>query len=129
MANIKVVGTDKVLRNLAKANKQLTRALSAGIIDSTTFIERESNKIAPKDSGFMREQSSFTTDVNKKGSILIGRVGYDAMYAPFVHEMPESNNFTTSGSGPKFLEKTIKRRNEILKVFFNTAKRFLRKWQ
>ena len=31
-------------------------------------------------------------------------VGFSASYAPIVHAMPEDNDFTTPGTGPRFLE-------------------------
>jgi len=30
-------------------------------------------------------------------------MGYYADYAIYVHEMPETNNFSTPGTGPKYL--------------------------
>lgn len=126
---IKVTGSRELKKNIRKARQQMKKAFAAGLIDVTTFIEHESNKIAPRDQGDMR-LSSFTTDITQKGEISIGRVGYDSPYAPFVHEMPETNNFTTPGTGPKFLEKTIKNKEKrTFRIFSKTVKRFLRAWQ
>lgn len=126
---VKITGQREIAKNLVKANKQLARALRGGLISGMTYVERESNKKAPRDTGFLRI-SSFTTDVTKRGKVQIGRVGYDSAYAPFVHEMPESNNYTTPGTGPKFLEKAIKNNvREIITRIFRTTTRLLSSWQ
>ena len=126
---VKVTGVKQVKANLRKSRVQLKRAISAGLIDMTTFIEHNSNKIAPREQGDMR-LSSFTTDINERGEVQIGRVGYDSPYAPFVHEMPESNNFTTPGTGPKFLERTVKEKSKkALDIFFKIVTRHLKAWR
>lgn len=123
-------GREDILKNLKRQNSLLLKGVSAGLVDSASFIERESNKLAPKDSGFMREQSSFTTKMTKKGTAIVGRVGYDAEYAAYVHEMPETNNFTTPGTGPKFLERAAKNnRNRALDIFYKAVRRYIAAWK
>jgi hypothetical protein len=44
---------------------------------------------------------------------------YDTEYAFWVHEMPETNNFTKPGTGPKYLQRPFEFR---MKNFFNRMK-------
>ena len=54
---------------------------------------------------------------------MVARVGYTAKYAPYVHEMPSSFNYTKPGTGPKFLEKAIKNNiKTILDIIQRRAK-------
>jgi len=130
MANsgINIKGEREILNNLTKANVNLRRALAAGLIDSTAYIESESNKIAPRKHGFLRI-SSFTTDIDNKREVQVGRIGYEAVYAPHVHEMPATFNYTTPRTGPKFLEKATKKTRQIRSIFVRTATRVLSSWQ
>ena len=43
-------------------------------------------------------------------SVTVGFGGPAAPYALYVHEMPSTNNFTTPGTGPKYLERPARRR-------------------
>lgn len=125
----KVTGINTIAKNLRKADKDLLRAMRAGLIDGMAFTENKSNEIAPRDTGFLR-LSSFTTDIDQNGRVQVGRVGYDSTYAPYVHEMPETNNFTTPGTGPKFLERAIKENvRALMSTMFRTMTRLLASWR
>lgn len=125
----RVIGAAAIQKELRKQSSLLVRGVTAGIIDASTFIERRSNKLAPRDTGFLRISSYIVENPKMEGKLVIGRVGYSAAYAAFVHEMPESNNFTTPGTGPKFLERAVKEKpRAITRVFYNTVKRFVKAW-
>lgn len=125
----RVRGAEQIQRALKQQNELLVKGVLAGTIDASAEIESKSNKIAPRDTGFLR-LSSFTIDSFKRGSTVVGRVGYDAKYAAMVHEMPESNNFTEAGTGPKFLERAVKDNpRRITKVFYDTIRRFVASWR
>lgn len=118
----------QILENLKKHHDLLKRGVYAGIIDVSTELEFKSNELAPRDIGFLR-MSSFSVQP-LYGDIILGRVGYTASYAAYVHEMPESYNFTKPGTGPKFLEKAAKRNERRLTdTFFKTVKRFTMAWR
>lgn len=121
---IKVKGMNKVLKNLNKEIKSINGKTKEGVLAAVTFIEGESNEIVPHDKGKLIG-SSFS-GVSKRFILfgkIIGRVGYTAKYADFVHEMPETNNFTKLGTGPQFLLKTVTRNAQIiLKIIRSRAK-------
>ena len=53
----------------------------------------------------------------------LARIGYTAKYAAWVHGMPNDVNWTTPGTGNKFLEKAIRRNTrEILGIIRANAK-------
>ena len=119
-----IKGMKKVLKNLNKEIVNIHGKTRQGVLAAVTFIEGESNEIVPHDKGILIN-SSFS-GVRKRFILfgkIIGRVGYTAKYAPFVHEMPESNNFTKPDTGPKFLEKAVKNHMaKILEIIRNRAK-------
>ena len=54
-------------------------------------------------------------------------VGFSAEYAPIVHDMPEDNDFTTPGTGPRFLEQPfLENRRRYRDRMFDAARRPLR---
>ena len=116
--NIKVKGGDKVIKNLNREIAKIKGNIDKGLIAAAVFIEGESNQIVPHDTGDLLG-SSFSGPV-KKGLV---RIGYTAGYAPFVHEMPSSNNFTKPGTEPGFLLKAVTRNvNVILRIIHRRAK-------
>lgn len=57
----------------------------------------------------------------KDGSVIT--VVYNTPYAAAVHEMPATTNWTTEGSGAKYIENTLKERGEhYLKRWFEAIK-------
>jgi len=121
---IKIKGMEKVLKKLNKEINAIQGKTKEGVLAAVTFIEGESNEIVPQKHGVLIN-SSFS-GVSKRFKFfgkIIGRVGYTAKYAPFVHEMPERNNFTKPGTGPQFLLKAAtKNAQTILKIIRNRAK-------
>ena len=122
--SIKIKGMDKVLKKLNKEIKSIQGKTKEGVLAAVTFIEGESNEIVPHKGGGLIN-SSFS-GVRKRFILfgkIIGRVGYKKKYAPFVHEMPETNNFTKPGTGPQFLLKAAtKNARVILKIIRSRAK-------
>jgi hypothetical protein len=123
-----VRGQSEIIQNLKQQHSILKRGLYAGVIDVSTTIENISNSNAPRETGFLRI-SSFSS-LPTRGEIILGRVGYTAAYAAYVHEMPGHYNYTTPGTGPKFLEKAAKNNVGLLnRTFLNTVKRFIQAWR
>jgi hypothetical protein len=53
-------------------------------------------------------------------------VGFSASYAPIVHAMPEDNDFTTPGTGPRFLEgPLLENRDEYARRIKDAARKGL----
>lgn len=118
---IKIKGQKDVLKNLNRAIQKIEGNTAKGMLAAGLFVEGESNEIAPHDKGVLIG-SSFTSLGTFLKKIFV-RVGYTAGYGPFVHEMPESNNFTKPGTGPKFLWKAITQNTQkILRIIQARAK-------
>lgn len=118
---IQIRGEKKVLKNLNRAIQKIQGNSAKGLLAAGLFVENESNEIVPHDKGVLLG-TSFTSPGNV-GNKPIVTVGYTAGYAPFVHEMPESNNFTKPGTGPKFLWKAVTRNaKKILEIIRARAK-------
>ena len=98
-------GLDKVLQNLNREIEKIENGTLAGVRAAAIFIEDESNQTVPQRLGPLLNSSFSQAEV--QGSLIVGRVGYTQLYAPFVHEMPATNNFTKPGTGPKFLQNAI----------------------
>lgn len=109
---MKVKGLDSVLRNLNKEISNIEGDTYTGLRKAALFIENESNEKVPQDKGVLIN-SSFSGVGFSLGKI-VARVGYTAKYAPYVHEMPASFNFTKIGTGPKFLEKAVKNNTKAI---------------
>lgn len=98
-----VSGLSNVLNNYKKTVKSIINSSSKETKKIALRIEADSNEIVPKKFGVL-VNSSFTSfnPFTRKAT-----VGYTANYVGFVHEMPESYNYTSPGTGPKFLTKAI----------------------
>jgi hypothetical protein len=98
-----VTGLANVLRNYKKAVTSIINSSSKATKKIALRIEADSNEIVPKEFGVLVNSSftNFNAFTRKAG------VGYTASYAGFVHEMPEDYNYTSPGTGPKFLKKAI----------------------
>lgn len=119
--NPKVKGLDDVLKNLSKEVQGIEGRTEKGLKAAGLFIQAESIERTPVKFGVLANSSFVSTAMALAGPVL--RVGYTALYAPFVHESPETNNFTKIGTGPKFLEKAVKNNvRKILEIIRNRAK-------
>lgn len=104
---MKVQGLDRVLSNLNREVKKIEGRSKAGVLEAALFIEGETLEVTPQDMGDLIN-SSFSDSDSGTGSGPRARVGFTAAHAPFVHEMPDSTNWSKPGTGNKFLEKTVK---------------------
>jgi len=119
---IKIRGKREVLKNLNQSIKKIESNTAKGMLAAGLFVEGESNENAPQDLGALIG-SSFTSGPAVIAKRIIVRIGYLIGYAPFVHEMPESNNFSKPGTGPKFLFNAVtKNTKKILEIIRSRAK-------
>lgn len=81
---IKVKGVDKVIRNMLNAGGQIERNAQTGMKRAGLFIQRESQRIVPVQTGNLRA-SAFTRALGQGANFSVV-VGYTASYAIFVHE-------------------------------------------
>lgn len=103
---IKITGQKQVLSNLNREIMTIERNTAKGLLAAGLFVEGESNEHTPHDLGALVNSSFVNPPAVERGKLLV-LVGYIAKYATFVHEMPESNNFSKPGTGPKFLQNTL----------------------
>ena len=120
-SRVTVKGRKKVLRNLNREIQSIENNTFKGMLAAGLFVEGESNNTAPHDTGLMIN-SSFTS-VSRMFGKIFARVGYTAEYSAIVHEMPETNNFTKTGTSSKFLWKAVTRNTKkILEIIRSRAK-------
>ena len=118
--SVRIKGHRFATANLNRQIGLIEGDISKGLKAALLFVLGKAIEIAPAEFGVLR--SSGFTSVDSVD--LTGRVGFTAKYAPFVHEMPETNNFSTPDTGPKFLEKPIFQNTDaILQIIKKRAKR------
>ena len=77
-----------------------------GLLAAGIFVKTESQKVAPHDKGVLIN-SAYVGNARIAGQKQFVEVGYTAKYAPFVHEMPDSTNWSKQGTGAKFLQNPL----------------------
>lgn len=111
---VTVTGTDKVLKNLNSELSKIKTVTKARLFACGLLVKGRAVKITPIKTGNLRG-SAYVTPVEETARGGVVEIGYTAYYAPYVHEMPVSYNYTKSGTGPKFLEKALREsRKEII---------------
>ena len=114
-----ITGLDNVLANLTKEVRKIEGRTAEGLLAAAKHVQAESQEIVPHDKGVLINTAF--SDVDRQA--LIARVGYTAGYAPIVHEMPTTFNYSKPGTGPKFLERPIKSSfSQILQIIAKRAK-------
>jgi hypothetical protein len=101
-----VTGLKEVLTNLSTEIRKIEGRTAAGLHEAGIFVQGESMEITPQKTGVLNN-SAFTNQPEIKNTGPSVTVGYTATYAPFVHEMPTTFNYTKPGTGPKFLQKAV----------------------
>lgn len=101
---IRMSFTVSSMRQVKKAVEQLgkkyEKKLAKALYIAGLFIQAESQKIVPVDTGFLR--ASAFTRIKKDNFGYVCEVGYRAHYAIYVHENLNAKH--ASGSSAKFLE-------------------------
>jgi len=89
-----------------------------GLKKSAAFLLRDAileTPTVPKKFGNLRRTQK--VDNPKLRPEISVEAGFSADYAAKVHEMPDTNNFTEPGSGPKYLEmKMIRNKEKYMKI-------------
>jgi hypothetical protein len=114
MTQISVKGINIVKNNLNKINKNSQIGFYKGIVQAGLYLQRESQKITPVDTGAL--VNSAFTDAVGNGFLTKVTVGYRGVYyAPFVHEHIEYRH--KPGKQAKFLEQPAReKRPQMLKI-------------
>ena len=82
---VKISGLPTVLRNLRKSGDRIARGVERGLIKGGIFLQKESQKIVPKQIGNLHG-TAFTRNQGGSGVDADIIVGYTSEYAVFVHE-------------------------------------------
>jgi len=102
---------------------------SGGLVRAAKHVlndaDHGTSPLVPEDKGFLRASGFQDAKVNKIGDPYVD-LGYNKNYAAAVHEMMDSVsgkdiNWTRPGSGPKFLEASLKRNAQIIVKIIATA--------
>lgn len=121
----RVTGTAEVMRALNKQIAAIEGRTRDGLLQAGLFVESEAVPITPHSGqmGGTLRNSAFTDATAPGEKPVAVRVGYTAEYAAYVHEMPESNKFTSPGTGPKFLQRAVSENvREILAIIQRNAR-------
>lgn len=91
MVTIEVKGINKLIRNLRRYHTVTVRKAERGLNAASHFIQRESQKIVPVQTGFLKGSAG----VRKEGKLhyVVGYFGgsHPDWYAAWVHEIPGLN--------------------------------------
>lgn len=114
-------GLPNVLMNLNKEIRKIEGRTKEGLFEAGIFIQGESMEVVPVKFGPLIN-SAFTNPPVERQRGPVVTVGYTQKYAPFVHEMPASFNYTKPGTGPKYLQKPISENHaNILRIIQKRA--------
>lgn len=129
----RIEGIENVSRNINLALMKMKGKSAAGFTLAAKLILNDADSgtspLVPEETGDLRS-SRFQNTLKKpvSGDPYV-RFGYSKNYAAAVHEMMESPsglpiNWTRPGSGPKFLESSLKRNTEkALMIIANSMKK------
>lgn len=108
-----VKGMDKLLKEMKRQGEKTAKRFEKGMKKAGLFLQRESQKIVPIDTGVLR--SSAFTRAEGKGFSVIVWVGYTAYYAIYVHE--DLNAQHAEGKQAKYLESPAReKRKEMIQL-------------
>lgn len=113
MAKVRILGIEKVLANLTKEVKKIEGRTLAGLIQGAAIVRADMDKtppLIPIDTGNLR--GSWFTTAGYSGTTPFVTMGFSAVYALAVHEMPQYKQPKRKGSGPKFFEASLSRNKE-----------------
>lgn len=109
----RVKGVAAVLRMMRKEDARIARGVERGLKRGGLFVQRESQKIVPLDTGALR--ASARTTHTGKGYSTVVTVSYSMHYAVIQHE--ELRFRHKPGRMAKYLEIPIRtKQSEILKI-------------
>jgi len=99
-----IKGVKEIQRAFNVRKKKTAKGLRIGLVRAGLFLQRESQKIVPVDTGNLKG-SAFTRQEGVGFDVAV-LVGYTAAYAVYVHELV--NNRHKPGKQAKFLEQPLR---------------------
>lgn len=120
MANytgVRITGLKTVEANLNRELQGIKVRSGQGLIMFAMRVRKEMETFppyTPVDTGIMR--ASWTQNLTWQKGMYIMRMGFSANYAPFVHQMEDTNtNWTRPGSGGHWFETALHRNLPLLR--------------
>ncbi|MCK5641220.1 MAG: hypothetical protein KAJ19_10495 [Gammaproteobacteria bacterium] len=111
-----------MMESLSKEIKKIEGDIDDGMEAVAKFVMGKAQELTPVQFGILI--GSAFSDFIRRGRKSIARVGYTALYAAAVHEMPRTTHFRKAGAENKFLEKAVLRNTRmILRLIKRHAKR------
>ena len=119
-------GVENVTRNINAALMEIQNRSAAGLVSAARVVLKDADSgtspLVPVDLENLRPNTFINAHKKPTNGDPFVRLGYNSNYAAAVHEMMESPsgkpiNWSRPGSGPKFLEKSLKRNSKkILEI-------------
>ena len=119
-------GIETVNQGINRALLKLTATSMGGLVAAANYVLNDADvgtpPLVPEDTGTLRNSRFVEPQTEMKSKITFVMLGYRTNYAAAVHEMMQSPsgapiNWTRAGSGPKWLEASLKRNaDKILNI-------------
>lgn len=125
---MQVEGRERLIRKLRAARTGGRGGAERGARLAGEALISDSVPVTPKQEGTLRSTANMApvTGVFRTQGGFYVVVGYDTEYARAVHEMPPDTNWTTPGTGPKYLTGPFERnREEYLKIMAESVRKGL----
>lgn len=116
---VKVTGLVETRMRVARMLGRVKNETPLMLIKSARRVKRRADTVyprIPKDTGKLEKSWEIILH-NPKSDTPIVEAGFTADHALYVHEMPDSNNFTRPGSGPKYLETHLKHEQGVMQFY------------
>lgn len=108
--DVELKGVRELAAKLNAGPGVVQAALQVGVDRMAEKIRQDSQRVTPKKTGALaRSARTGRVGVPQGAGAEITFGGGAQFYAPYVHEAPNWWRWTTPGTGPKFLENTLKR--------------------
>lgn len=107
----------KFFKSLSKAERAHAKAFETGIKVTALYIQRESQKIVPVDTGVLRNSAG--TMAEGKGWETVVSIFYTAQYAVYVHEILTS--YHAPPTRAKYLESVLEEKKKEIQMVFDKA--------
>ena len=120
-----IVGLQSAVAGINAHLNQIIEIQERTMARAMLYVKREVLPITPASAHGSNLRDSCYTNTYKTPFGPVGEIGFTAEYAIFVHEMgvdpPKPINWTTPGTGNKFLERVLKEHmNEIVEIVAGT---------
>ena len=119
---IRVRGAEGIQKAMRAEVKRIGFDVLAGLKLWLLQVKGDAQEITPVEFGVLTNSAFVDVDVVFRR--VVGRIGYTAAHAPFVHEMPPETDWTKPGTGEKFLERAVlKNKGSLLEFIRRKARR------